>query len=72
MNITSPSPEKVSLLLVDDRRENLVALEATLADLGHELVSVQSGPDALMQMLQRDFAVLVLDVNMPGMDGLEI
>ncbi|MEO6436303.1 MAG: EAL domain-containing protein, partial [Tepidisphaeraceae bacterium] len=57
--------------LVDDRRENLVALEATLADLGHELVSVQSGPDALMQMLQRDFAVLVLDVNMPGMDGFE-
>ena len=71
MNIPSPSPEKVSLLLVDDRRENLVALEATLADLGHELVSVQSGPDALMQMLQRDFAVLVLDVNMPGMDGFE-
>lgn len=60
------------LLLVDDRRENLLALEAVLGDLGLELVPCQSGEEALRQVLQRDFALILLDVNMPDMDGFEV
>ncbi|MGH3001413.1 MAG: ATP-binding protein, partial [Gaiellaceae bacterium] len=62
-----------SLLLVDDRAQNLLALQAILEPLGHELVSVSSGADALRTLLRRDdFAVILLDVRMPGMDGFEV
>src|SRR5205807_3884662 len=50
---------------------NRLALEATLASLGEELVSVSSGREALRLLLQRDFAVILLDVMMEGMDGFE-
>src|SRR5438105_1270009 len=63
--------EKANILLVDDRPENLRSLEAILDDLGETLVSVTSGEDALKRLLQQDFAAILLDVRMPGMDGLE-
>jgi len=61
---------KVPILLVDDREANLLSLEALLASSDYELVSVRSGRDALREMEQREFAVVLLDVMMPDMDGL--
>jgi len=63
--------ENVALLLVDDRPENLVALEAVLGNQGLDLVKATSGNDALRHTLKRDFALVLLDVQMPGMDGFE-
>ena len=63
--------EKVSILLVDDHIENLVALEALLSDLGENLVRAQSGTDALRLLLHQEFAVIILDVDMPIIDGFE-
>src|SRR5437868_8759743 len=59
------------LLLVDDRPENLVALEAALRPLGQHLVTAQSGEEALRCLLTEEFAAILLDVQMPGMDGFE-
>ena len=59
------------LLLVDDRPENLLALEAVLAPLGHEIHAASSAKDALRLALAHDFAVILLDVQMPGIDGFE-
>ncbi|HEX8276510.1 MAG TPA: ATP-binding protein [Longimicrobiaceae bacterium] len=59
------------ILMVDDRMENLVALEAILQPLGHGLVRATSGQEALRQVLLHDFAVILLDVQMPGMNGFE-
>jgi PAS domain S-box-containing protein len=64
--------ETPSILLVDDRRENLVALEAILEPLGHTLVSVTSGAAALRELLVGDFACILLDVQMPELDGFEL
>ncbi|MCE3555701.1 response regulator [Pseudonocardia sp. RS11V-5] len=61
----------VRVLAVDDRRENLLALQAILEGLPIEIVPVTSGEDALKQLLVQDFAVILLDANMPGMDGFE-
>ena len=62
-----------SLLLVDDRPHNLIALRAILEPLGHDLVSAESGAEALRILLHRDdFAVILLDVQMPEMDGFEV
>src|SRR5689334_13749333 len=58
-------------LLVDDRRDNLIALEAILQGLPVEPVAVQSGEAALKQLLIDDFAVILLDAQMPEMDGFE-
>jgi CheY-like chemotaxis protein len=66
--VTTPSAKA---LLVDDRRENLVALEAILQGLPVETVSVTSGEAALKQLLLEDFAVILLDASMPTMDGFE-
>lgn len=63
------SPAKA--LLVDDRRDNLIALEAMLQGLPVRPVAVSSGEAALKQLLIEDFAVILLDVQMPGMDGFE-
>jgi CheY-like chemotaxis protein len=59
------------ILLVDDRESNLVALEAILSPLNKVLVRAMSGPQALRLLLREDFAVVLLDVVMPGMDGFE-
>jgi signal transduction histidine kinase len=64
--------DRVSILLVDDRPENLLALEAILDPLGQVLVRAGSGPEALRQVLATDFAVMLLDVQMPGMNGFEV
>jgi PAS domain S-box-containing protein len=65
------APELPRVLLVDDRRENLLALEAVLETLPCELVSVTSGEAALKQLLHGEFAVALLDVQMPELDGFE-
>ena len=65
-------PAKIEVLLVDDRHEDLNALSAVLAEGGYELVSASSGADALLRALERDFAVIVLDVVMPDIDGFEV
>jgi PAS domain S-box-containing protein len=60
------------LLLVDDREENLLVLEAILEPLGHRCVSVTSGSEALKELLLDDFACILLDVQMPELDGFEL
>ena len=65
------SEAKVDVLLVDDRPENLIALEGTLQCLGQNLVKVQSGRAALKYLLDHDVAVILLDVQMPDIDGFE-
>jgi len=60
-----------SVLLVDDRQENLLALEGVLKPLGARLVKARSGEDALMHLLRETFAVILLDVQMPRLDGLQ-
>jgi PAS domain S-box-containing protein len=79
--MTDPSPstprsvfamrDQVDILIVDDRAENLLALEAILEPLGQRLVRAHSGEEALRKLLQHDFAVVLLDVQMPGMNGFE-
>jgi PAS domain S-box-containing protein len=67
----TPSSSSASILLVDDHPANVVALEAILAPLGHELVTASSGEEALRQLLRRDFALILLDVQMAGLDGFQ-
>jgi signal transduction histidine kinase len=62
---------QAKILLVDDVPANLVALEAILEPLGQTLVRAQSGEEALRHLLQDDYAVILMDVQMPGLDGLE-
>ncbi|TMD35544.1 MAG: response regulator [Chloroflexi bacterium] len=68
---TSAIETKVDILLVDDDATKRFALTAILAPLGQNVVEAASGPDALRQLLKQDFAVILLDVRMPGMDGFE-
>jgi signal transduction histidine kinase len=63
--------ETARILLVDDEPANLAALEAVLSDLGGSLVRARSGREALRCLLKQDFAVILLDVRMPDMDGFE-
>ena len=62
---------RATILMVDDHAANLLALEAILAPLGHQLVKAHSGDEALKQILQKDFALILLDVQMSGMNGFE-
>src|SRR5687768_5431682 len=64
-----PVVEKASILMVDDHPANLLALEAILSPLGHNLVRANSGEEALKHLLHEEFAVILMDVQMPGMDG---
>jgi signal transduction histidine kinase len=68
---TQPSGSGASVLIVDDHPPNLIAVEAILAPLGHRLVMATSGEEALRHLLREDFALILLDVHMAGMDGLE-
>jgi two-component system, sensor histidine kinase and response regulator len=63
--------EKARILLVDDREDKLLALETVIAELDQNIVKASSGKEALRCLLHGDFAVILLDVNMPGMDGFE-
>ena len=68
----SGNEERVNILLVDDRSENLLALEAILEPLAQNLVRATSGPEALRRVLEMEFATILLDVQMPGMNGFEV
>ncbi|MGE5640021.1 MAG: response regulator [Clostridia bacterium] len=63
--------EKVNILVVDDLPDKLLAFQVVLEELGQNLVMVNSGAEALKQLLQKEFAVVLLDVNMPDIDGIE-
>jgi signal transduction histidine kinase len=67
----SKAEEKVSILLVDDQPQRLVAYRAILGDLDLNLVCARSGREALEHLMDREFAVVLLDVSMPDMDGFE-
>jgi CheY-like chemotaxis protein len=69
--MTGVSEPTAKALLVDDRRDNLIALEAILQGLPVEPVAVDGGEAALKQLLIDDFAVILLDAQMPDMDGFE-
>jgi PAS domain S-box-containing protein len=64
-------PAAANILLVDDRHDNLLALQAILDPLGENLILAHSGEEALRQLLHHDVAVILLDVKMPGLDGFE-
>src|SRR5260221_9100317 len=63
--------QKVNVLLVDDRLENLLALESVLNALGQNIITARSGREALRKVLEYDFACILLDVQMPEMNGFE-
>ncbi len=78
MTVISPPREDTlddagigDILIVDDNASNLLALEAALAPIGERVVRAQSGEEALRLLLQRDFALILLDVQMPSLDGFE-
>ncbi len=70
-NAAEAAEEKVNILIVDDRSDKLLGYEVVLAELNQNLVRATSGTAALRCLLKQDFAVILLDVNMPGMDGFE-
>src|SRR5437763_2651728 len=62
---------RANILVVDDLPENHLVLTSVLEELGQHIVTAGSGEEALHRVLERDFAVILLDVNMPGIDGFE-
>lgn len=69
--MTSPT-ELPKILIVDDKRENLIVLEKLLATLPVQIIKAQSGNDALSAMIEHEFVLVLLDVQMPGMSGYEV
>jgi signal transduction histidine kinase len=69
--LPAEAPEKVNILVVDDLPEKHVVFTTILEDLGQNIVSARSGQEALKYILEMEFAVILLDVNMPDIDGLE-
>src|SRR5260370_331041 len=65
------APGRAKILIVDDRPANLIALGAVLDVLGQEIVTANSGEEALNQLLEDKFAVILMDVRMPGLDGMK-
>src|SRR5439155_17676745 len=63
--------DKVNILVVDDLPEKLLTMQVMLEELGEDIVTADSGREALRRLLDQDFAVILLDVNMPDMDGFE-
>ena len=70
MSANEPT-DRASILLVDDHSANLLALEASLEPLGQNLVKASSGEEALARVAEREYAAVLLDVRMPGLDGFE-
>jgi response regulator RpfG family c-di-GMP phosphodiesterase len=71
MSAEATTDERASILLVDDMEDNLIALEAVLRSLNEPLVRARSGEEAMKALLRQQFALVLLDVRMPGMDGFE-
>lgn len=69
--VQKPLPQKVNILLVDDQPARLLSYETILEGLGQNLVRARSGVEALERLMKDEFAVVLLDVSMPGMDGFE-
>src|SRR6185436_18775263 len=67
---TGPSQAPGRILIVDDLEANLIALESILEDLGVPLVRAKSGREAIAKLLEQSFALVIMDVRMPDMDGL--
>jgi signal transduction histidine kinase len=67
----APEQDRVNILVVDDLAEKHVVFRAVLEELGQNIVSARSGKEALRHILEQEFAVILLDVNMPDIDGLE-
>jgi len=70
-SIHMDTDSKVNILIVDDYKENLVAIESLLNSPEYNLILASSGDEALKQLLKKDFALILMDVKMPGMDGFE-
>src|SRR5438477_11535470 len=64
--------ESVQILIVDDHRDNLIALEAVLSPLGHRILRAESGRETLKVLLQEEVALILLDVAMPDVDGYAV
>ncbi|HTE41343.1 MAG TPA: response regulator, partial [Steroidobacteraceae bacterium] len=62
---------QVNILMVDDQPQRLLSYQSVLQELGQNMVCARSGVEALEQMMKQEFAVVLLDVSMPGMDGFE-
>ncbi|WP_217239915.1 two-component system response regulator [Streptomyces sp. AC555_RSS877] len=71
MSAEATTGERAGILLVDDMEDNLIALEAVLRSLNEPLFRARSGEEAMKALLRRRFALVLLDVRMPGMDGFE-
>jgi CheY-like chemotaxis protein len=67
-----PGQAPVNILIVDDELKNLTVLEAILGDPGYRLVRAESAEEALLALLADEFALLILDIRMPGVTGLEL
>lgn len=72
MNSRNDKSQTLKILVVDDRKENLIAMQKILRVLDCEIFIVESGNEALSFTLRHDFALILLDVNMPEMDGFEL
>src|SRR3954466_8048986 len=71
LSLGGSSEPKASILLVDDNSANLLSLRALLEELGQDLVEARSGEEALRRVQSDEFAVVLLDVLMPGISGFE-
>ncbi|GGK45453.1 response regulator [Streptomyces flaveus] len=71
MSTEASTDQRANILLVDDMEDNLIALEAVLGSLNEPLVRARSGEEAMKALLRQRFAVVLLDIRMPGMDGFE-